>query len=34
MVEEIDDEVVELLMDIDYTHLILDPVPAEYERRT
>ena len=34
MVVEIDDEVVELLMDIDYTHLVSDPAPAEYERRT
>ena len=28
------DEVVELLMDIDYAHLVPEPVPAEYERRT
>ena len=34
MVVEIDDEGVALLMDIDYTHLVPDPVPAEYERRT
>ena len=34
MIEEIDDEVVELLLDVDYTHLVPDPVPAAYERRT
>ena len=33
MVEALDDEIVELILDIDYTHLVLDPVPAQYERR-
>ena len=34
MVEEVDDEVVELLIEVDYVHLLPDPVPAAYERRT
>ena len=34
MVEEVDDEVVALLLDVDYAYLIPDPVPAAYERRT
>ena len=34
MVEELYDEVVELLLDIDYTHLVPDPVPARYVRRS
>ena len=34
MVEELDDEIVELLVDVDYTRLVPDPVPAQYERRS
>ena len=34
MVEALDDEIVELILDIDYTHLVPDPVPAQYERRS
>ena len=34
MVEALDDEIVELILDVDYTHLVPDPVPAQYERRS
>ena len=34
MVETLDDEIVELLLDVEYTHLVPDPVPAQYGRRS
>ena len=34
MVEALDDEIVELILDVDYTHLVPDLVPAQYERRS
>ena len=34
MLERIDDEVVELIIEVDHTHLLPDPVPAAYARPT
>ena len=34
MVEALDDEIVELILDFDYTHLVPDSAPAQYEQRS